>query len=528
MNEYPEPQVSAGPPPAAAKPTEVESPHPLTALVKGWIALVATALFIGRDLLENPGDFKLKDIGWAGWVIGAILLLQIVWGFFEWRTTRFVVDDHELRIEHNFIQHTSDRVPFTKIQSVDVVQPFAARLLGLAAIHVDAGAGPAKKIEFLTRARCYAMRDYLMERAHGRQTTVEESARTPQAGVYQDVAAGDQVLVRAEPRNIVLAALLSTEMMIWGLMTLGTVIVSIATREFVGLAVLLPAVSGIGGLISNRLIKQWNYSLVRSGTRGLRISRGLTSLASQSVPVDRIQALTVRQAPLWRPFGIYRATMVTLGVGISDGEVGDKTLLPAGTLDDVQRAVDALWPGTRLEQLPWQGLDARARRLCWLGWRNQAYAITEELFAVRGGWLGRKIEMVPHARVQSIGVHQGPLDRWAGLATVAADTTLAPVNRKWLTSELAGRLALDELDRGREARRRDLERRRLMAFAPPPAPAAPTTPVAPGRGGPQTVAPSVAPNNRGWAPPQTGPGGVPSGPDFAPPAPGTGELPPPV
>ena len=55
----------------------------------------------------------------------------------------------------------------TKVQSIDVVQPFVARLFGLAALQIDVGSGAGKKIEFLHRTRAYQLRDYLLARAGG-------------------------------------------------------------------------------------------------------------------------------------------------------------------------------------------------------------------------------------------------------------------------------------------------------------------------------------------------------------------------
>ena len=135
----PPPDAPVQPSPQAE--TVAERPHPLSPLVKGWIA-IAAVLVIG--LQELPGT-DLEDLRRAWLIIVAIVVAAFVvplaLGYFSWRYTRFIIDEEQVRIERNFIQHRSERVAFTKIQSVDVTQPLVARLFGLAALRIDVGSG---------------------------------------------------------------------------------------------------------------------------------------------------------------------------------------------------------------------------------------------------------------------------------------------------------------------------------------------------------------------------------------------------
>ena len=54
------------------------------------------------------------------------------------------------------------------------------------------------------------------------------------------------------------------------------------------LGVLIPLAIGAVTMISRRVIAMFNFTLAES-PRGLRITRGLTNLTSQSVPINRIQ-----------------------------------------------------------------------------------------------------------------------------------------------------------------------------------------------------------------------------------------------
>ena len=89
-------------------------------------------------------------------------------GFLSWYFTRFVIDDEELRIETGALFKNSKRVPFERVQSVDIIQQFAARIFGLAELRIEVGAGDSTiRLRYLTRAQAASLRDYLLGRAHG-------------------------------------------------------------------------------------------------------------------------------------------------------------------------------------------------------------------------------------------------------------------------------------------------------------------------------------------------------------------------
>ena len=59
---------------------------------------------------------------------------------------------------------------------------------------------------------------------------------------------------------------------------------------------------------------------------------------------------------------------------------------------------------------------------------RHGYAVTPDALLVRSGRLRRSVEVVPHARIQSLRVRQGPLQRRLGLASVQLLTTPGPAD----------------------------------------------------------------------------------------------------
>ncbi len=454
----------------------MERPHPMTPFVQGWIAVVGFAIFFGRDAFEGLFNPSARDDAGPWWITLSFLGLMVagtaVMGYFSWRFTRFVIDDDEVRIERRFISHTSDKIAFSRIQSVDIVQPLVARLFGLAALRIDVGSRGGKKIEYLTRSRAYHLRDYLVTRAHGERTSLDDSMNRAQADVLHDLSSEDEVIVRAKPLNLVLGGLLSFEFLINAGALLG-ILVAIALTDVPswGLAAVLPFAFGLFSVVSGRVIGQWNYTLART-RKGMRVSRGMTSLVSQSLPVDRVQGAVISQSIGWKLLGLHRVEIDVLGYGVTVGdndEAASNILLPIGSWDDVLAAISALWPGFDLSTVPRHPIPKRARRIRWFDAHTYFWGTTDEMIVSFGGLLIHRIAIVPHARVQSVQLDQGPLQRRLRLANMIADTTPGPVSLACahLDETVARELAFSELDRMRRARELHQQQKILDSFPPP-------------------------------------------------------------
>src|SRR6185503_6441144 len=138
--------------PAPVKQTE--RPHPLTPFVRGWLVFVAIAIGWGREIVTSAGEnqFEPGGLSWILPILGVVVLLAAVTGFISWYFTRFVIDDEELRIETGAIFKKSTKIPFERLQSVDIIQPLAARMFGLAELRLDVG-NSTTKLRYLTRSR---------------------------------------------------------------------------------------------------------------------------------------------------------------------------------------------------------------------------------------------------------------------------------------------------------------------------------------------------------------------------------------
>lgn len=460
MSDVAPPPGSAGARAAVAKQTE--RPHPLTPLIRGWLLLVAGVVAFGRDLL--PGGRSNRDAPW--WVLPAgvvvVAAVAALASVVTWRTTRFVIDDEEIRIETGLLTRSSKRVGFRRVQSVDVIQPLAARIFGLCELRIEAGGGESGLVlRYLSRDKAYAVRDFLLARAAGGSTTRAEAESGPRASALEDLAAHDRILVRLTPIQLVLGLVTSSEFLVSAGLLVAAVVASVWLGQLVVAAGgLMPLAISTVTLVGRRVVAQYNYTLAATG-RGLRITRGLTNLTSQSIPVDRVQGVRIQQPWLWRLLGQHRVDIDVLGYGAGgdDQDSASSLLFPVATADQVRIALAHLLPGVDTEAIFLLQAPRRARWLAPIGQPALRHGFDDRLLIADSGRFAHQRLIVPHAKTQSVRLVQGPLQRRLALADVAVDTTNGPVRlvARHLDAGTARSLVDGELARAAYAR--EVERR---------------------------------------------------------------------
>jgi putative membrane protein len=241
--------------------------------------------------------------------------------------------------------------------------------------------------------------------------------------------------------------------------------VAIALRIPGVVAWLGPMTLAVGGRHFRSLLRNANFTLHHQGDR-LLIRHGLTELRSTSVPLHRIQAAELSQPLFWRLLGWWRLRVNVAGVGASDQDT-ETLLLPVGTRPEALAVLALVRPGIPdpLLHAALEGegtgegfttASARAGVLDPLSWQRRGYAVTRDCVLVRAGVLNRAVQVVPHARVQSLTVRQGPVQRARGVASVSLVSTPGPVGAVVSHLEVteAERLLAEQVTRSAAARAR--------------------------------------------------------------------------
>lgn len=438
--------------PRAAEVEQIGSrTHPLTGLVQGvlWAGAAMLALF-GQLVTGGNGEDGLPI-----WIdvlmrVGGGLALGVAFGFLSWWFTRYVIDGTELRITSGVLQKSSRRIPYERIQSIDIHEPFLARVIGLAELRIEmaGGSNARSSLRYVPLEDARRLRRLLLGRAHGR-TTDELDA---------DVAEPElELIARVSPERVMLGTVLSLDFLGAALGSVGVLAVALWFDQVIAfLGGIIPLVTWLAQIVAKRVLTQWDFTLTRSDD-GLRIERGLLSRTSQSIPFERVQGVAVEEPYVWRRLGWQRLEVDVAGYGSQgDGDTGDinSTLLPIADPALAAAVIDELVPGARTSP----GERVRVPRRAWpfapIGWRHRWVATDDVAFVAQSGWLQRTTDVVPHARTQSVELRQGPWERRRGLATVEVHTPRGPVDADGphLDEGDARRIAFDQLARARLAR----------------------------------------------------------------------------
>jgi len=136
--------------------------HPLTPAVRSWQILAVLLVIVLQDTGQNAvreatgtasgGD---ADIPWLGagaiaLVVGALVIALLL--AVSWRMTRYRVTAEALELQHGVVARHQRRARLDRLQAVDVVQPLAARIFGLAKLKLEVAGGSGSSIEQIGRA----------------------------------------------------------------------------------------------------------------------------------------------------------------------------------------------------------------------------------------------------------------------------------------------------------------------------------------------------------------------------------------
>ncbi|GGD24096.1 hypothetical protein GCM10010915_00110 [Microbacterium faecale] len=480
--------------------------HPLTPLFKGGLVIVILfgvvianlrdrLIFIGigifaPDEVQDDIEFESEDpISWAlDWTfannmmfLAAIAIVLVVAAFvvgywLVWRFQQFRITDENVEVKKGIIFRSQRRAPLDRVQGVNLTRPFPARLIGMAKLTLEgAGTGADVALEYLATNRAESVRADILRLASGaRQQRAQDRSSGEQreslsgtvssgvsdiiGGVEQDDVAPETVVRIPLGRLIGSHAITGAMWMVFFLVVIGgTVLVPIAIFEdgpdrwiamlIAGLSTAIPMIIAAVAVVWNALQKGFRYSIAPTPD-GVRISSGLLTTVSRTIPPGRVHAVEITQNLLWRPFGWWSIRINRMG-GTSAAQQNSSQaqaaaiILPVGTRADVERVASLLLPhapeGDELfvwqhgmlgpqENDPFTTTPKRAFIWHWLQRGRLGVRVTNFALLVRRGRLGRRLAIFPLARLQGVGVSQGVIARNQRLGHLRVHTVPGPVS----------------------------------------------------------------------------------------------------
>jgi putative membrane protein len=434
----------------------------------------------------------------SNWEIWMMLLLvpAALHALARYLSFRLRYDDDELVIRSGLVFRRVRHVPYARIQNLEAVRNVFHRAFGVVEIRVETASGkePEATLSVMPLQAFDEIRRRVFE---GRQ-----SAGTPPAdtGAARPAAAAaparEETLLEMSLRDLLLCGFIENR----GLILIGALYG--ALWEFGPLAGfwsrLLDEGSGSSGVIrdtaqtiaSGRWPPLERIGVVLAGLAGflllvravsmgwalvrlhgfrlstvdqdLRTEFGLFTRVAATIPLRRIQAMTIRDTPLHRLTGRASVRVETAGGQHPGRQAGidREWLAPLVRTAALPAFVRHVMPALDLEGLDWQPVHPQAFRraikpaLVWaLVWTlalvavfdlraatalpmlaawfgliahrriaRLAWAATGDLIAFRSGWLWRTLTVAPAVKIQAVSLRESPFDRRWAMARVRVDT----------------------------------------------------------------------------------------------------------
>ena len=426
----------------------------------------------------------------AGWqlVTLPVLIPYALFVIIRYVTYNYTFGDGELVIRSGLLFKNERHVPYSRIQNLDAVQNAMHRLFGVVDVRVDTGSGAQADatLSVVSWPAYEEMRRRVLdERAIARGTSVADGAADHTIlalhprdlavqGLIENRAA---VLVAAVIGVLWETGLLERAVSLFGIDVAGKGVLrrlalSIfrdgtlpfdlivqAAAAIVGLVVVLRILSVIWAVV-----RLYGFRLTLAGA-DLRTEYGLLTRVSATVPLHRIQTLTIRRGLMHRWFDRASVKVETAG-GQAAGDVpgqpsrGRESLAPIISEAELPGLLRVVLPDLNVEEPIWHGPAAgafgrelRSRLalalivallsalilggwavallaflLAW-GWvsariyiAHLGWAIIDGAVLFRTGWIWRHLTVARFSKVQVVSMTQSPFDRRHHMASVRVDT----------------------------------------------------------------------------------------------------------
>ncbi|MEU0028873.1 PH domain-containing protein [Streptomyces sp. NPDC006335] len=382
--------------------------HPITPLRRAWAPVAVVIGWAVHDPDQAQRQLTRLTTTTLLIALAVVVPAAALYGFLTWWFTHFAVTDTELRIRTGLLFRRTAHIRLERIQAIDVTQPLLARVAGVAKLRLDVvGTDKKDELAFLGEREARTLRAELLARAAGfAPETAHEVGEAPA-----------RELLRTPPRDLALSLVLTgaTWISLVAALVVPTLLWWATHSLWTVLATAVPLLGAAGASSVGRFVTEYDWTVGESPD-GLRIDHGLLDRSHETVPPGRVQTVRIVEPLLWRRRDWVR---VELDVAGSSNSV----LVPVAPREVAEAVVARVLPGVVVP--PLSALSRPPRRAGWcvpLWWRGHGLAVTDAVFASRQGLLRRSLALVPHAKVQSVRVTQGPWERLWRVAEVHVDT----------------------------------------------------------------------------------------------------------
>ena len=508
--------------PSAERPPEVNGPSDLdrrTAAIGGvrrlsplsvpyriferGVGPLLTLLFVGVSVASALGE----TVGAAAIValVGLGAVAFVVYEVSYYRRFSYELTADTLDLHSGVFSRRDREIPLRRVQNVDVTRGAVQRVVGIAAVRVETAGGSDTEgvLRYVSSEEARRLQTGVAARKRRLESDDDATEETPEPA--------GETLFELSDFELLLAGALSVDLRIPTVLfflfsgSLPAVLPrfsaagdALVVLFVVGAIVAIVAVGWVTS-VATAVVNYYGFTLRRVGD-DLRYERGLLQRYDGSIPLEKVQTLTVRDNPLKRRFGYASLVVETAGYspGASQGQGNQSaTVVPIASRDRVTALATEIEPhgapaferpprrvrrryavryglvvaaataltfavDRLLVSIPWYLPLAALPLAAVFGhyvWVHRGVWLGDDHMLTRNGFLRRETRVVPYDRVQTVIDSRSLLQRRWRVATVTADTagSLSVLGRDAAAVDVAAGRA-DEL-------REELRRRLADALA---------------------------------------------------------------
>jgi putative membrane protein len=411
----------------------------------------------------------------GGAVVLAVLVVValVAYELAYYRRFEYELTDDSLDIYSGVFSRREREIPLRRVQNVDVTRSFVARLLGLAEVDVETAGGGSTEanLRYVSREEAQRLQEEVRaRRAAGDDEGAEDDTELDEGEERAPRGQRGEVLFELSDRDLALYGLLSFDpRLLSGIFAfapllfpafgdridLPTVGVAVAAAGVVALALGIWAVSAVA-----RMIQFYGFTLRRVGD-DLRYERGLLERRDGTIPLSKLQTVSVEENVLMRRYGFASLAVETAGYAPGQSPSGgSEAAVPIAPREDVFSLARTLEPFHEFDlsrpperarkryvrryliagglalagaylvnrfavAVPWYAV-AVLLPLAWPAAKrahaNRGFDAGPEHIATQNGWWRRQTKVVPYHRVQTVIRQQTVFQRRWDLTSVIVDT----------------------------------------------------------------------------------------------------------
>lgn len=389
------------------------------------------------------------------------MVITLAWEYARFQRYSYDLTSDTFDIHSGVLSRRDREIPYERIQNVDISQNIVQRFLDIAEVRLETagGSGTEAQLRYVSNSEASRLQEEISRRKRGTE------------GEATETESEEDVLFELSDREHVILGIISADLRLLGVVTVAISafapqVASQLGPEFELVSVLGPAVALAGLLlfwVASGVLQIFRYYGFRLTQRDdeLRYERGLFQRYSGTVPLSKVQTVTLRENVLARALGYASLTIQT--AGYAPGQDGSRveSAVPVARRDralalarDVEPFDDVEFtrpPGRarmryavrytlvvlgltavlRVAQfvtdaLPRWYLPLAALLVvplaAHLTWKHRGYYVTDDHVVTRRGFWRRNTMVVPYDRVQTVFSSQTVFQRRRDLGTVTIDT----------------------------------------------------------------------------------------------------------